>query len=161
MPYTDPNMRRAYFRQRYATDDIFKQKALARAKKRRTLSRTAINEYKREWRKRPGVRERERIAFRKYQRTHRNYFTDAGHRYRARVRATKVEKIDLDRIILESHGICGICNTSVIDSKIDFDHIIPISRGGTHTYDNLQVTHASCNKRKWAKIIPASELGRR
>jgi 5-methylcytosine-specific restriction endonuclease McrA len=29
---------------------------------------------------------------------------------------------------------------------VDFDHIVPISRGGADTDDNLQVAHVRCNR---------------
>ena len=28
------------------------------------------------------------------------------------------------------------------------DHIIPMSKGGGHTWDNVQIAHAICNSRK-------------
>ena len=28
------------------------------------------------------------------------------------------------------------------------DHIVPLSRGGTHTLDNVQLAHLACNERK-------------
>lgn len=31
------------------------------------------------------------------------------------------------------------------------DHIIPLSRGGHHTADNVQAAHLACNHRKGAK----------
>jgi 5-methylcytosine-specific restriction endonuclease McrA len=30
--------------------------------------------------------------------------------------------------------------------------VIPISRGGVHTYSNVQVSHRTCNRWKWAKL---------
>lgn len=48
--------------------------------------------------------------------------------------------------------ICGICEGE-IDRYLrkpnkwaaTLDHIIPLSKGGTHTYDNVQPAHAHCN----------------
>jgi 5-methylcytosine-specific restriction endonuclease McrA len=34
----------------------------------------------------------------------------------------------------------------------DLDHVIPLSKGGEHSYDNVQVTHPSCNRKKGAKV---------
>ena len=32
------------------------------------------------------------------------------------------------------------------------DHIVPISRGGTHTWDNIQLAHRKCNSSKGVKL---------
>lgn len=33
------------------------------------------------------------------------------------------------------------------------DYIVPLSKGGTHTWDNVQVAHAICNSEKSNKIV--------
>lgn len=33
------------------------------------------------------------------------------------------------------------------------DHIIPLSKGGTHTYNNVQLAHYICNSKKSDKIL--------
>lgn len=53
--------------------------------------------------------------------------------------------------------ICGLCSLPV-DSSLSYpdpmsaslDHILPLSRGGHHTYENTQLAHLSCNVRKGA-----------
>ena len=53
----------------------------------------------------------------------------------------------------EQEGMCGICNTLVLDGdSVHVDHIIPITRGGPHTVANLQYTHGSCNDQKNNKL---------
>ena len=50
---------------------------------------------------------------------------------------------------------CGICGKKV-NSKLKYpnsksvslDHIIPLSMGGTHTWDNVQCSHLECNIEK-------------
>lgn len=32
------------------------------------------------------------------------------------------------------------------------DHIIPLSKGGTHTWDNVQLAHMSCNAGKCDRL---------
>lgn len=34
------------------------------------------------------------------------------------------------------------------------EHIIPLSRGGTHTWDNTAPAHAKCNFDKGASLLP-------
>lgn len=41
-------------------------------------------------------------------------------------------------------------------SGVEIDHVIPKSRGGTDDLDNLVVSCAPCNRRKYAKVwVPA------
>jgi len=63
--------------------------------------------------------------------------------------------------VLEKHNFaCVICGTN--QDKLAIDHIIPVSRGGTNTPDNIQPLCKSCNSRKGNRIATASrENGRR
>ena len=54
---------------------------------------------------------------------------------------------------------CGICRCDV-DSSLawpdpkspSLDHIVPLSRGGRHTYSNVRITHLTCNVKRGARI---------
>lgn len=58
--------------------------------------------------------------------------------------------------LAERDGLdCGICGTQVdmaarwpAPESASVDHIIPVSRGGTHEESNLQLSHWSCNHAK-------------
>lgn len=64
---------------------------------------------------------------------------------------------DIDHLTLfELHGwMCWNCKTE-INRFLRFphfmaatvEHIIPLSRGGTHTWDNVAPSHAKCNFEK-------------
>jgi 5-methylcytosine-specific restriction endonuclease McrA len=56
------------------------------------------------------------------------------------------------RIIERDGLICGLCGGDVPANRVDIDHIIPSSLGGTDDDHNLQVTHQSCNRRKGARV---------
>lgn len=57
------------------------------------------------------------------------------------------------RVIERDEGICGICGCYVrAGEALDIDHILPLARGGTDDFDNLQVSHASCNRSKGARV---------
>ena len=43
---------------------------------------------------------------------------------------------------------CYLCGLPVDVSDMHFDHVVPVSRGGRHQFDNLRVTHSWCNQRK-------------
>ncbi len=79
------------------------------------------------------------------------YFAELESRRRAAIRATQTEPIDYVLVIEWAAGRCGICLEPLIP-PIEIDHIVPIARGGTHTYDNLQAAHATCNRLKSAKL---------
>lgn len=68
--------------------------------------------------------------------------------YRARKLAATTEKVDYKQIIERDKSICWICKQIVPEDKIDIDHIIPLTRGGSHSYENLAVSCTSCNRKK-------------
>ena len=68
-----------------------------------------------------------------------------------------VEKVDPLIVFERNNWICQLCQTPVSKSKnrnlvdiASLDHIIPISKGGEHSYANTQLAHLSCNIRKGA-----------
>lgn len=55
----------------------------------------------------------------------------------------------LRRRVIERDGYyCVYCDEDLHDGEIHLDHVIPESRGGSTTYDNLQVTCRKCNLAK-------------
>lgn len=64
-----------------------------------------------------------------------------------------------------ANWICGICKEP-IDKALRFpdkmaatlEHVIPLSKGGTHTWDNVDAAHAICNFRKSNKLPSESTL---
>ena len=80
---------------------------------------------------------------------------DRTRRRRALVESDGADVID-ERIVYEKDGgICGICGQHIDLSvryphpmSLSLDHIVPISKGGTHKYGNVRVTHLACNCRR-------------
>ncbi len=83
---------------------------------------------------------------------HRLAFCARNAKRRALKKATQVEPIDFAQVLMDSKGLCGICQKPFDLFGIDFDHVIPLSKGGTHTRKNLQATHAYCNRSKGARV---------
>jgi len=54
-------------------------------------------------------------------------------------------EIIFDFLIKRDGYICGICKGSLVDSEIHINHRHPIALGGSHTTDNVELAHASCN----------------
>ena len=68
--------------------------------------------------------------------------------------------ITLTKLIKRDKGKCAICGKRV-DIKADpnsdmypsIDHVFPVSKGGTHTWDNVQLAHRGCNSDKSDKVL--------
>jgi 5-methylcytosine-specific restriction endonuclease McrA len=77
---------------------------------------------------------------------------EAFHRRRARIKAQFVEDVRAALLVLRDEGRCGICGGDLEGPDFHIDHIVPVSRGGEHSYANTQLAHASCNVRKGAAL---------
>ena len=70
-------------------------------------------------------------------------------RHRAGVLGVECDhSITLVELFRVHRGICAICSEWVPPGKASIDHTFPLSRGGTHTWDNVQLVHLICNLRK-------------
>ena len=80
---------------------------------------------------------------------------------RARIRciragSSQVEVVDYAAILARDGFWCHICKEAIAPATlqaIEFDHIIPVKKGGAHTAANIAVSHLACNKRKWDKVL--------
>lgn len=58
--------------------------------------------------------------------------------------------------VFDDHGwICHLCGEEISrfagrddHMRVTLDHVIPLSRGGTHTRDNVKPAHWLCNMQK-------------
>jgi hypothetical protein len=58
------------------------------------------------------------------------------------------------RVARRDNSTCQICGRHLLDNEIQFDHKIPVSKGGPSTESNIQVTCLDCNLNKSnSKII--------
>jgi 5-methylcytosine-specific restriction endonuclease McrA len=75
-------------------------------------------------------------------------------RRNAAKKATAVEKVSYEAILAEHGMICHICGERIADkSDLHFDHVVPLSRGGSHTAENIRPSHAWCNLSKHARPL--------
>lgn len=99
-----------------------------------------------------GNRETKRLSDRRW-----------SQKRRAATRDPDAELVDLDVIMERDGPNCGLCGEP-IDLRFhspdplsrSLDHVIPLSRGGKHRYDNCQAAHLGCNMKKGASLIIAS-----
>lgn len=76
-----------------------------------------------------------------------------------RFRNGPVEVVYPWRVLFTRGFNCGICGDLIsLDSPrtdplgLVFDHIVPVSKGGVHSYSNIQPAHNSCNTQKAAMV---------
>jgi 5-methylcytosine-specific restriction endonuclease McrA len=87
-----------------------------------------------------------------WQKAHPLVAINRSARRRARERNARVGRIDYKKVLAASNGRCGICGEPFDQMDYHFDHIVPLSIGGAHTQNNLQVAHPGCNLKKGARV---------
>lgn len=81
------------------------------------------------------------------------------HKRRAQKLGTQVEDLRPIDIYERDIWLCGLCVTPVDPDSAwpdpmspSLDHILPLSKGGTHTYENVQLAHLTCNVSKGNRV---------
>ena len=84
-----------------------------------------------------------------------------------RIKAAKCDPITLERLYEKEKGVCylcgGMCDKDAYSVRDDgtfialnnypsIEHVVPLSRGGTHTWDNVRLAHRICNSVKGANV---------
>lgn len=85
---------------------------------------------------------------------------DADHRRRAAMYGSATGPIDYYEVWERDGGRCWICEMPV-DPTLTYpnpmyrswDHVMPIIKGGSHTMDNIALSHLVCNTSKRAKVL--------
>ena len=72
------------------------------------------------------------------------------------------ELSDVNRLdLLEAAGrTCHLCARFLSVHEMTLDHVVPLSRGGAHTPENLRPAHRSCNSRKGTKPLSDIDLSK-
>lgn len=77
--------------------------------------------------------------------------------------------ITTERVAERDGYLCHLCGGGVTPADWSVDHVLPISRGGTHTWDNVACAHLLCNSRRGNRLledvpqsegVPAARTGR-
>ena len=136
MPYKDPEAKRAYDVNYYAAH---REKKAAYQTVYQTAYYTA---------------HREKIAAyaAAYAKANPETYANYSATRRARKADAFIEAIDRQVVFVRDQGTCGICQQGVESANWHLDHVLPLSKGGMHSYDNVQVSHPVCNMRKGSKI---------
>ena len=56
------------------------------------------------------------------------------------------------RVLKRDNQICSNCGNSVLDEDVEFDHIIPWSKGGSSDEHNVKLLCRKCNRKKGKKF---------
>ena len=88
----------------------------------------------------------------------RPYLRGIRHQRRARLRGNSAERFKHADVFARDGYICQLCGGK-IDQALEYphpesrsiDHILPIARGGGHTFANVQAAHLRCNRAKGAR----------
>lgn len=155
MPYRDRAQRLAYLREYHA-------RHAERMKEQNRLYRlTHREEIAARWREWHAAHPEAMKAATKKARdnwvsSHRDEVRAKVARRRAVLARVTTEKVLSAEVLRRSEGVCGICG-GVITGPFDVDHIIPLARGGPHSYANTQAAHPVCNRRKRHRLpeVPA------
>jgi 5-methylcytosine-specific restriction endonuclease McrA len=80
---------------------------------------------------------------------------ECKRRRRARKVNAFVSRVNTNDIFLRDHGRCQLCGKKIRRElkhphpmSLTIDHIIPLSKGGTHEPKNVQIAHMICNSTK-------------
>lgn len=142
-------------KRRYSADGRYKNKD----KQYRIKNRSRRAKYNRDWKSRnpnwhPAYK-------REYDRRNRERCRMHKLNRKARIRSVggTIKRNELRALVISSEGKCRWCGKDVGD-RYHFDHIIPVSKGGTNTIGNVCVSCPDCNLRKndmlpdeWMTII--------
>lgn len=73
-----------------------------------------------------------------------------GREHTRRRRAWKSDgKVDYAAIIERDGMVCHICGKPIADRRsLEFDHVVPLAKGGAHTPENVRPAHKRCNRKK-------------
>jgi 5-methylcytosine-specific restriction endonuclease McrA len=164
--------RKAYQTKHYAEN---KERILASAAKARQGKEKELAAWQRKYRKSNPelVRQRDREYYKKHREKNLQQKSEWGKTTEGRIkqnaknqtrRARKNSVVstltapDLREIRDKAKGTCFYCHAK---TNLTLDHVIPISKGGGHTRDNVVMACRSCNSSKGSKdpLIFAKERG--
>ena len=107
------------------------------------------------------IKDKKRVWAKKWETNNPEKVREKRERRRAREIGAMVDgKIDRAALIERDNYTCYLCwkvlsplTLTPHSDRLTVDHVVPLSRGGTHALDNLKVACLSCNDKKGAKLL--------
>lgn len=100
-------------------------------------------------------RKRNPQAHNEYAKNNRTKINQIQQKRRAITRGVMAESVDNELVFERDGWICQLCFEPVDPTLMwpdtmakSLDHIVPVSLGGPHIYDNVQLAHFKCNAQK-------------
>ncbi|SNQ62646.1 HNH endonuclease [Candidatus Methanoperedens nitratireducens] len=56
------------------------------------------------------------------------------------------------RVVRRDNYTCQVCGKHLLDNEVEFDHIIPLSKGGSSEEHNIRLTCFDCNRDKSDRV---------
>ena len=56
------------------------------------------------------------------------------------------------RVVRRDNYTCQHCGKHLLDNEVEFDHIIPVAKGGSSEENNIRLTCFDCNRSKSDKV---------
>lgn len=140
---------------------------LARAKAQRDADKEKSREYARQWRaKFPDKvkegqkrhyqenKEKEREDSKRYRAAHPEKYKEYRRQRRARLAEVEctLTVAQWEEVQMRYKYQCAYCGKSKVN--LTMDHVVPISKGGSHTADNIVPACKTCNSSKQAGSAP-------
>lgn len=105
-------------------------------------------------------REKRAAYKREYRRKYPEQHREEVRRRNSRIRSVESEEYTTRQVFERDSGICYLCGELLFldvphpeRSFASIDHVVPISRGGADTLDNVRIACLSCNLRKNDKTV--------
>src|SRR5690606_19505718 len=71
---------------------------------------------------------------------------------------TAVTDVRLDDLVERDGTACYLCGVDLDRSEMQMDHVIPLSRGGSHIPENMRIACRTCNYRKGNYLLSEIDL---
>lgn len=125
---------------------------------KREYDRRRYESMRTEWNERTAAwyaanSERHKVLRDRWKAAHPELLREYDRRRYERERVTSEGPIDYAFILDREDYRCYLCGEEVDPENFHFDHVIPLSKGGPNTVDNIRVAHPKCNLRKGRKLL--------
>ncbi len=142
--------------------ETHKKQSKARARAWYKVNKVKATARRKAWYK--ANKEKRKMQIKAYCKNNPEIVRNASRKRRALKYKTQVESINEKIVFMRDGWICQICHKRV-DKKFkhpnpmsaSLDHIVPMNKGGTHTYNNVQLAHLRCNMEKHYNTLPQGE----